>query len=286
MKKIIVLFSFVCSLVSADVAVAVSIIPQKSFVEAIGGDRVKVSVMVQPGDSPHTYEPKPSQMVAITKADAYFTIGVEFEKSWMERIKAQNSSMKLFDLSNGIIKIPIVEHHHEGESEHHHEDEENLDPHIWVSPANVRIIAKNIYEALVKLDAQNSNYYKQRYEHFLQSIDAADKEIREILAKTPKGAKFMVFHPSWGYFARDYNLEQLAIEAEGKNPKPQQIAHLIDEAKEEQVHAVFTSPEFSDIAAKQIAKEVGIPVLKISPLASNWSENLITLAQAIARSSE
>ncbi len=286
MKKIIILVSFVCSLVSAGVDVAVSIIPQKSFVEAIGGDKVKVLVMVQPGDSPHTYEPKPSQMVALAQADAYFTIGVEFEKSWMERIKAQNSSMKLFDLSKGITKIPIAEHHHEGESEHHHEDEESLDPHIWVSPANIKIIAKNIYEALIVLDVQNSDYYKQRYEHFLQSIDATDKEIREILATTPKGAKFMVFHPSWGYFARDYNLEQLAIEAEGKNPKPQQIAHLIDEAKEEQVYAVFTSPEFSDIVAKQIAKEVGVPVLKISPLASNWSENLISLAKAIAKGSE
>jgi zinc transport system substrate-binding protein len=284
MKKIIVLLSFVCSLVSADINIVVSIIPQKIFVEAIGGDKVTVSAMVQPGDSPHTYEPKPSQMISIAQADAYFTIGVEFEKSWMSRIEAQNKKMRLYDLSSGVQKMTIKEHHHGDKYEHEHEEDEGLDPHIWVSPVNVRIIAKNIYEALMSLDAKNSDYYTARYDDFLNTIDATDKEIKEILFKTPKGAKFMVFHPSWGYFARDYNLEQLAIEAEGKEPKPKQITHLLTEAKEEQVRAIFASPEFSDIIAKQIAKELNIPVLKISPLASNWSENLIEFAKAIAKS--
>ena len=93
----------------------------------------------------------------------------------------------------------------------------------------------------------------------------------------------MVFHPAWGYFAKEYNLEQLAIESGGKNPKPKQLAHLIDEAKEEKVQAVLTAPEFSTSSAKQIAKEVGVPVIKISPLNPKWSENLINLAEAISK---
>jgi len=256
--------------------------------------------MVKPGSSPHSYEPKPSQMKDINNADIYFSIGVEFEEAWLPKFASQNKKMIIGNIAHGIEKLPMAKHHHDEDEhkeekedhdheaheheEHNHDEHEqdSLDPHIWTSTANVKIIAKNIYNYLVKLDRKNEAYYKNNYNKFLEHINQTDRTIKKILIDTATGTKFMVFHPAWGYFARDYGLTQIAIEAGGKNPKPKQVAHLIEEAKEEKVTAVFTAPEFSDKVAKQIAKEVGIPVIKVSPLNPKWSENLIQLANAIA----
>lgn len=286
MKKIFttLLLVFTTTQVYANINAVVSILPQKTFVKAIGGDKVDVSLMVLPGNSPHSYEPKPSQMRDISKADIYFAIDVEFEHVWLDKFSNQNKNMKIVDISKGIQKLPMIEHHHHEHEEDHHHDEhhESLDPHIWTSTSNVKIIAKNIYKTLVKLDNKNKAYYKNNYEEFLKHIAKTDKIINKILLSVDTNSKFMVFHPAWGYFARDYGLIQIAIESGGKNPKPKQVAFLIEEAKEENVKAVFTAPEFSDKVAKRIAAEVGVKVIKVSPLNPKWSQNLINLATAIA----
>lgn len=293
-KIILTTFLGASSYLFANINIAVSVVPQKTFVEAIGGDKVNISLMVPSGSSPHTYEPKPSQMKDISKADVYFSIGVEFEEAWLPRFAAQNKKMKIIDLSFGIKKIAMVGDHHHDEEEskysvkkevkhnYKHEHEDGLDPHIWTSIANNKMIAKNIYKNLVALDKTNEKYYKANYDAFISKLDTTDKSIKEILKNTKPKSKFMVFHPAWGYFAKDYNLEQLAIEAGGKNPTPKQIAFLIAEAKEEKVKAVFTAPEFSEKVASQIAKEVGVPVIKVSPLNPKVCDNLTSLAKAVA----
>ena len=257
--------------------VVVSILPEQTFVKAIGGDKVNVALMVLPGNSPHTYEPKPSQMKEITKASLYFAIGVEFEKVWLPKFHTLNSTMKVVDLGSGIKKREIVAHHHNAR-----EAEGNKDPHIWTSPENVRQIAQNIFEALSKSDPKNKNDYQANLKSFLTKVDTTDKEIQALLSNTPKGTKFMVFHPSWGYFSHAYNLEQLAVEISGKSPKPKEMIMLIKEARAERVKAIFTQPEFSDTMAKVMAKELHIEVIKVSPLASDWSANLLKIAHAIA----
>jgi zinc transport system substrate-binding protein len=241
----------------------VSVLPQKMFVEIIGGDKVSVSLMVKPGNSPHTYEPKPSQMKDISKANLYFSIGVEFEKVWLKRFSNQNKEMKIVDIGMGVKRI-------------------NKDPHIWVSPLNVKIIVNNIYKSLVKADNKNRNYYKKNLDNYLLFIETANIKIKNILKDTPKGTKFMVFHPAWGYFARDYNLIQIPIEVDGKSPKPKGLKKLIDTARDLKVSAIFTQPEFSPKVANQIAKELNIKVIKATPLALNWEQNLINLSKAIA----
>ena len=295
MKKL--LFSsllLVGSLLQANVNAVVSILPQKTFLEKIGGDKVDVELMVKPGNSPHTYEPKPSQMKAISKADIYFSIGVEFEHSWLPKFQNQNKKMKLANMAKGIKKIEIAAHkHHDREDVHHDYDEhkehahhdhdhDSLDPHVWTNPSNVKIMAKNIFTYLSKMDKANKAYYQKNYEDFIAHINQTDTAIKDILKDIPEHSKFMVFHPSWGYFAKEYNLEQVTIETEGKSPKPKELHHIIEEAKEEKVKAIFTSPEFSDSIAKQIARELNIPVIPISPLNPKWSENLINLAKNIA----
>lgn len=303
MKKLF--FSFVLGLSTltyANVNAIVSILPQETFLKAIGGEKVNISLMVKPGNSPHTYEPKPSQMRDVSKADIYFTIGVEFEEAWLPKFMNQNKKMKIVDMAKSINKIDMEKHSHDDEhkdngdehkdhgdehkdhdDEHkdHDDEHDNKDPHVWTSPKNVKIIAENIYTYLVKIDKPNQAYYKENLNKFLNSVNKTDKTILSTLKDVPKDTKFLVFHPSWGYFAKQYNLIQVAIEIEGKSPKPKELIHVIEEAKEENIKAIFTSPEFSDTIAKQMASELQIPVIKISPLNPNWNQNLENFAKAL-----
>jgi zinc transport system substrate-binding protein len=189
--------------------------------------------------------------------------------------------MQIIDISDGVEKMLMAQAHHTHKSQREH-DHEGEDPHIWTAPNNVKMIAKNIYQALAKLDTKNAPYYKKNLDIFVASVKETDKQIKQILSTLKDSRNFMVFHPSWGYFAKAYTLEQIAVEVEGKSPKPKELVTLIKEAKEEKVTAIITQPEFSDSSAKIIANELHIPVVKISPMAPNWSENLILFAKTIA----
>jgi zinc transport system substrate-binding protein len=291
MKKITFIFLLLTSYIFSNINTVVSILPVQTFVKAIGGDKITVSLMVQPGNSPHNYEPKPLQMVDIAKADLYFAIDVEFENVWLPKFKNLNHDMRIIDLAENVQKMQMQgKHGNDADDAHHSEHDadehkhEGEDPHIWTAPSNVKIIAKNIYNALKKEDPVNADYYKRNLDIFLASIDETDRLIIDILSSLEDHESFMVFHPSWGYFAKAYNLKQIAVEVEGKEPKPKELINILKEAKEEKVKAIFTQPEFSDTVAKIIAKELQIPVVKISSLASNWSENLINIAKTIAGS--
>jgi len=281
MKKIILLLLISTTYIFSNINAIVSILPQQTFLKAIGGDKVNIVLMVQPGSSPHTYEPKPSQMMAVSHADLYFAIDVEFEHVWLPKFQNLNTNMQIIDIADGVEKMHMEQAHHghEADREHHHEGE---DPHIWTAPSNVKIIAQNIYNALSEVDTVNASYYKKNLDTFLASVAKTDTQIKEILSSLKESRTFMVFHPSWGYFTKAYTLKQIAVEVEGKNPKPRELVMLIKEAKEEKVTAIFTQPEFSDSSAKIIANELQIPVVKISPMAENWSENLINMAKTIA----
>ncbi len=264
--------------------VVVSILPQESFVKKSLKDKIDVITMVAPGSSPHSYEPKPSQMKSLSNAALYFTIGVEFEEAWLKRFQAQNSQMLLVDMNKDITKRAMQEQQHnhdEHEDEHHHHHHDEFDPHTWTSPKNVAIMARNISETLCKIDPKNSAFYEQNLREFLSEIDATNATIKNIL-KSSENRKFMVFHPSWGYFADAFGLEQIALEVEGKNPKPKEIISIIKESKEHNIHTIFTQPEFSQKSATMIAKETNAKIYKITPLNPEWSQNLIKMAEAIA----
>jgi zinc transport system substrate-binding protein len=258
--------------------VSVSILPQKRFVEAIAGERVHVNVMVLPNHSPAVYEPKPRQMAVLSKSKLYFSIGVPFEKVWLKRFQSTNPKLQIINTAQGIQKRSIDAHHHEEDHEHHHK--EAKDPHIWLDPSLVLQQLKTIKDALIVHDPQGKAFYESNYARYVQVVRQTDNTIRTIL-KNSHGKKFLVFHPSWGYFAHAYHLEQIAVEVEGKSPKPKELAHLIHEAKEEQISAVFISPQFSKRALEVIAKELHVPIIAINPLSENWSENLINVAKAL-----
>jgi zinc transport system substrate-binding protein len=252
--------------------VVVTIGPQEEFAKRVGGDKVNVTVMVPSGADPHTYEPLPNQMKQVEDADLYFQVGsdIEFEQTWMEKLAAMNPQMEVVNTSEGIELIPNTA-----------EDEEGSDPHVWVSPRNAKIMVENMYESLVEIDPQNKDYYTKNKDEYIKQLDELDENITQILSEK-NNTKILVYHTAWAYFCRDYDLQQISIEAEGKEPTAQDIANLIDQAKKENISVIFVSPEFSSSNAKVIADEIGGKVVVVDPLSENYLENMKKVAEAFA----
>lgn len=289
---VVSMFAMVCGHAWADtpLPVFVSIVPQQYFVQQIGKNKVDVSVMVLPGASPATYEPKPAQMAELSQARLYFSIGVPFETFWLDKIASANPKMIIVHTDKGIEKQPMGAHHHEGESEADHHDEQTeveedhdhghagLDPHIWLSPKLVKLQAGRILAALAAADPENADFYTANYSAFVREIDALDRDLTQML-KDKAGMQFMVFHPSWGYFARDYNLKMIPIEIEGKNPKPAKLQELIAHAIDEDIKVIFVQPQFSTKSAALVAKEINGRVIPADPLAPAWLDNMRKVAE-------
>jgi zinc transport system substrate-binding protein len=261
--------------------VFVSIPPQKYFVERIAGDSVDVQIMVEPGAEPHTYEPKPAQMTALASADLYFAIGDSFEDTWLSRISETNPDLVIVDTAEGIVKRQLDAHHHEGEEDHTDEEEESgPDPHIWLSPRLVALQSQHIYDALVSLNPQLETTYTSNMSAFIADVNILDNKFNNSF-KNVSQRSFMVYHPSWGYFADDYGLQQIAVEIGGTEPSPSELAAIIEEAKAEDIHVIFAQPEFNTRFADSIAEQIDGKVLLISPLEENWMENMETMGQAL-----
>jgi zinc transport system substrate-binding protein len=270
--------------VAADpISVFVSIMPQRYFVQQIGENLVSVQVMVQPGASPATYEPKPVQMVAIAKAKAYFSIGVPFENAWLEKIAATNPGMRVVATDQGIQKLTMPRHHHDHDSgpkkhksrNHGSEDDigNSFDPHIWTSPRLVMKQAHTIVIALQQIDPAHHSEYEANYQQFLKELSQLDRELKNNLAGL-QNRRFMVFHPSWGYFAHTYGLTQVPVEIEGKHPKPSQMQALIEHARHQGIKVIFVQPQFSTKSAQMVAAAIGGKIVFADPLAENWAANL------------
>lgn len=279
-----VIFLFPCgghAQAGKKLTVFVSIPPQKYFLQQIGRQRLDVEVMVQPGASPATYEPKPRQMAAISRTQIYFAIGVPFEKTWLKKIAAANPAMKMVHTDRGILKIPMTANHLESEHQRQKDRQDHhgeLDPHIWLSPALVMIQARTILNALVEIDPDHSAIYEANTRVFVSKLAALDVDLKNTFAGK-QGFQFMVFHPSWGYFARAYGLQQVPVEIEGKDPKPAQLKALIEYAQKKHINTIFVQPQFSSRSAELVAKEIGGQVIFADPLAADWSSNLRAVAQ-------
>jgi len=255
--------------------VIVSIVPQKYFVEKIGGGLVDVSAMVLPGASPATYGPKPQQMVGLTKARIYFAVGVPFEKVWLKKFVNVNPAMTVVHTEDGIEKISMEGQDFHGEETHHHGIK---DPHIWLSPPLVMIQSRNIFYALTTVDSEHKEVYTKNYKSFIREVVDIDLQIRDVFSGEGEGARFMIYHPAWGYFARSYGLKQIPVEIEGKEPTARELEHFVHSASREGVKAIFVQPQLSSKSAHTIAKAIGCQVMFADPLAENWSENLLDVA--------
>ena len=262
--------------------VAVSIIPQKILVERIGGELVDVQLIVQPGQSPATYEPTPRQMADVAQAGLYYRIGVPFEQIWMERIQSAYPNLPILDARAGIELRAMDEEGHDHGQDH---GEDGLDPHIWLSPPLIKIMAQRLRDRLIELLPKHRDILVKNHTELSNSLDKLDADIRAALAGA-KSKKFMVYHPSWGYFADTYGLQQIPIESEGKEPGAKALAHLIEEAKQNRIGAIFVQKQFSQDQAKAVASAIGANVVAIDPLSADYPENLRDVAKTMAESSE
>lgn len=282
-KLIFILLLTMCSLtVYANVRITVSIAPQRYFVQKVAGNRADISVIVPDGLNLYDYEPTQKQMSALGESDIYFTVGDPAERTWLAKNRNIGKTL-VVDTDTGIDKLELAGYRKKQQngSDEDEAQTEGKDPHIWLDPSLVMKQAKAVYEALVYADKPNASFYKANYTQFMKELKALDRNI-SIILKQAEVRKFMVFHPAWSYFAKRYNLEQVAVELDGKSLKTQEVANVIKTAKEQKLRIIFGLPQFSMKDIKTISEETGARVMIIDPLAENWAEYLTKTAMVIA----
>ena len=261
--------TFVCAN-DGRLTVAVSLQPYGNLVKMLGGARVNVVTLLPPGADPHNFEPKPAVIKAFSLAQVYFTDGSGLDKNWLPRFLGANKNVKVVNFAKNIEWMNADHHEHHG---HHHEENE-LDPHIWTSPAQVQRLALNIYEILKNLEPENVAYYTACYQRVQEILRKLDRKLVSTVIGLPFNRRsFIVFHPSYGYLAKDYKLKQYTIEVNGKEPKPKDLANLIQVGRKNDIKTVFVQPQFSKRAAETIAKDLGAVVVETDPLAADFIEN-------------
>lgn len=269
--------------------VSVTIEPQRYFAEKIAGDKFKINCVVPAGQSPETYDPTPQQMIQLGKSIAYLRIGpIGFEQAWMDKIRENNPKLQLFDTSKGMKLLTDVEesnHDHDthaGEAcPHHGHQHGGVDPHIWSSMDGAKIVAWNTLNAFIALDPDNTDYYWSNYNELVDEIDKTDTEIKQLLDPLTDRT-FIIYHPALTYFANEFNLTQLCIEMDGKEPSPAQLKLLVETARANNARVVFIQQEFDQKNAELIAKETGCKLTVINPLAYHWAKEMIHIAKALA----
>jgi zinc transport system substrate-binding protein len=259
--------------------VSVSILPQKYFVEQIAGNLIQVNVLVPPGSSPHNYEVLPSQMKDLAKSKAWIQVGLlTLEDALKAKLADINKNLAIINSSEGIIPIAGIEHEEAG---HEHSANEAFDPHIWLAPTEVKIMAKNTLNALKVGFPQHSNAFDSNYTRFIARIDSVSTAIEQKLAPM-KNRNILIFHPALAYYARQFNLSQIALEFDGKEPSPKHMKEIVDMAHEQNIHVIFIQKEFDPAFAQQLSREIEGKVVIIDPLDYNWEKQMLDITEKIA----
>jgi zinc transport system substrate-binding protein len=272
-----------------ELRVAVSIPPQKHILSRIGGDRVTVEVLLPPGANPTTYEPKPSQLINISKVSAFFTIGLPVESVWLKRLRGVNADLRIVTMYRGIERRPMAETYEEalqsGAEWNGGRNQGHPDPHIWLAPPLVRIMAQTVRDELIRLDPEHASLYRAKFTEFAESINELDRELLELFSDT-KTRSFLAFHPAWGYFASAYGLKQVPVMLGAKNLTAKRMHRLIRIARKKDLRTVFYQPQFSSRPARQIAQNLNGSARELDPLAKDWEANLRESARSIRRALE
>ena len=254
---------------NAKPTVTVTIPPYKYFVEKIAGDKVDVNVMVSNGNNPETYEPNAQQMMELSNSALYLKVGsIGFEQTWIKKLQDNAPDMKVIDTSVGIKPAQTPGG--------------NIDPHVWMSCKNARIISSNIFKALCQLEPENKTFFQKNYQQLLSNIDRQDSIIRKCFKDNPEMVrKFVIYHPILTYFARDYQLEQLAIEEEGREPSAAQLKSLIERARKQKIRYCLIQAEFANRNTTTFIKESQTKAMDINPLQADWANAMKEVSLAV-----
>lgn len=264
--------------------VFVTVAPQAFLAERLGGEAVEVHILAAKGQDPHTFEPTPKQAAALAQAQLFFTVDMPFEKQLVAKVLAANNrKLKVVDSTTGITRLAMTEEHHDG----HHaaqlgqaKDQGEPDPHVWLAPANLTIMARNMAAALTTAMPERRELLRRNLDSLLHELTALDQRLAASLAPH-RGKTFYVFHPAFGYFAHAYGLTQEAVETGGKSPSPKRLAELVRQAKADGVRVIFVQPQFDAKAAATVARGIGGSVVSIDPMAREVPANLTAVAAAI-----
>lgn len=278
-----------CRAESAPLQVIVSIAPQKYILERIAGNALSVTVLVRPGDDPHSYEPSPSQMRAVSAAACWFSIGVPFEDAWLARIKGVAPDLAEYSMLEGIQRLPWGQeegedsgHVHGPECGHTHGSE---DPHVWLSPMLVREITSHATRKLCRLLPEKAPEFRRNARAFMEELETLDQKLALRFKDFAKDRRvFLTFHPSWRYFAHNYELTELSIEVDGKEPGPKTLERIMGAARSHGIRTVFVEPQFPKSAATAIAEALDATIVEIDPLAENLVELYTTVADKLLSS--
>jgi zinc transport system substrate-binding protein len=255
-----------------------SIGPLGYLAQRVGGEHVTVGVLLPPGQSPHSYDPPARQIAELGKAELFLVAGLTFDLRLAERLAATRPDLPVVDTRQGIELAPMDgSHQHEGEPCH---PGESLDPHIWLSARLAGRIATTIAEAFKRADADHAEYYDSCLATLQRDLDSVDAELRDLLAPVAGGSVY-VFHPAYGYYLRDYGLQQVAIEVDGKEPTIKDLVAVMERARRDKVTSLFVQPQFSADEVTTIAAQVGASVAVLDPLAADYLDNLTAMGRAI-----
>ena len=256
--------------------ITVSILPQKYFLEKIVGDRFEVKCMLDKGGNPETYEPSMSYMMNLEKSDAYFLMGnIGFELSIRSKIKEYNPDIKVCDVSEGIELIS-GSHHFDAD------DKEGIDPHTWTSVANARVIIKNMLDDVVELDPEHKAEYESNYRDFDRELSEFQDSIA-LRLQPVKGEAFVVWHPSLSYFARDYGLEQISLEYDGKEVPVKYLEKKVAYAVSRKPSVFFFQKGMDTNQAQTVNAQIGTRLVEINPLGYDWKYEIRKIADALSR---
>ncbi|MFP4418558.1 MAG: metal ABC transporter solute-binding protein, Zn/Mn family [Chitinivibrionales bacterium] len=275
----------------------VSILPHAYFAQRIGGEHFDIETLIGTGQNPHNYSPTPGQMARLSDADLFFRAGVEFEGAMIPKIKRMAPELKIVDLRQGI-EMREFDHGHDhahehgtaGEHDHNHDTtdyhtdgnhiEEGKDPHIWLSPPLAKKQAQIIRDAFISANPSSKDIYTNEYDTLASELDSLDAFLEETL-KSLEGSELFVFHPSFGYFADRYGMEQIAVEIGGKEPSARALTRLVDKAKKRGARVIFVQPQFSDKSAKAIAAQINGTVVSINPLPENYIQEMRSIGLVV-----
>lgn len=256
------------------ILVSVSILPQKFFVEQIGGERVIVEALVRPGQKPDMLDLSHRQMAHLEHARVFFLVGVPFEDQWIPRIQGSHPKLKL---------VPLYKEHRvakrTGREEGHHHHAEN--PHRWLSPRWVKSAADIILQALVEEDPKSSAFFRRNHRRFVKELVGLDREIQKILGPV-KDRAFLTYHPAWLHFAKCYGLKEIPIEIEGREPGPRALSEVVQKGRDNNVKVIFVQKQFSKNVVEPVARSLGAKVVALDPLAENYMSNMRQVAQTFA----
>lgn len=261
----------------------VSIPPQAWLVDQLAGSLVQSETLLTPGANPHIFEPTPRQIRSLSTSTLYLTIGFTFEEAIVSRSARINRNLKTASMGTGIDRLHGHDHHHDDDHDHATCQGSDGDPHYWLSPRHYATMASNTVAAIKPLLAtpQQQQQLDDNLAALTKRIATLDQQIRQNLKELPTRT-WLVYHPSWSYFAADYNLKLLVIESDGKAPGARHLAEIIRQAKPLGITTIYTEPQYDPKPAHALAIQLNAQVKLLNPLQYEWLELMQQVTESLS----